>query len=104
MEIRAALATLFLLLAPAVLNATELKQETLTAWDAYMRGANLQVKERLDKNSPFDRHWGSGCPLTPATPPCVRVRTRRFEMVTLTLVLQGRKTERFEISGGKCDG
>ena len=34
MEIRAALATLFLLLAPAVLNATELKQETLTAWAA----------------------------------------------------------------------
>ncbi len=26
-----------------------------------------------------DRHRGSGCPLTPATPPCVRVRTRRFE-------------------------
>src|SRR5207302_1239103 len=27
----------------------------------------------------FDRHRGSGCPLTPATPPCVRVRTRRFD-------------------------
>jgi hypothetical protein len=27
----------------------------------------------------IDRHRGSGCPLTPATPPCVRVRTRRFE-------------------------
>jgi hypothetical protein len=27
----------------------------------------------------FDRHRGSGCPLTAATPPCVRVRTRRFE-------------------------
>ena len=27
----------------------------------------------------LDRHRGSGCPLTPATPPCVRVRTRRFE-------------------------
>jgi len=26
-----------------------------------------------------DRHRGSGRPLTPATPPCVRVRTRRFE-------------------------
>ena len=26
-----------------------------------------------------DRHRGSDCPLTPATPPCVRVRTRRFE-------------------------
>jgi hypothetical protein len=30
-----------------------------------------------------DRHRSSGYPLTPATPPCVRVRTRRFEMVTL---------------------
>lgn len=27
----------------------------------------------------MDRHRGSGCPLTPATPPCVRVRTRRFD-------------------------
>jgi hypothetical protein len=32
----------------------------------------------------FDRHRGSGRPLTPATPPCIRVRTRRFEMVTPT--------------------
>src|ERR1700686_3458050 len=46
---------------------------------------------------PFDRHRGSGCPLTPATPPCVRVRTRRFEMVTLARILQIRETERFEI-------
>ena len=28
---------------------------------------------------PFDRHRGGGRPPTPATPPCVRVRTRRFE-------------------------
>src|SRR5258708_33715186 len=53
MQIRAALATLFFLLAPAVSNATELKQETLTAWDAYMRAANLQLEERLNNNSPF---------------------------------------------------
>src|SRR5271163_3082231 len=39
----------------------------------------------------FDRHRGSGCPLTPATPPCVRVRTRRFEMVTLVLIRQRRE-------------
>ena len=26
-----------------------------------------------------DRHRGGGCPPTPATPPCVRVRTRRFD-------------------------
>src|SRR5207237_2606058 len=30
-----------------------------------------------------DRHRGGGHPPTPATPPCVRVRTRRFETVTL---------------------
>ena len=30
---------------------------------------------------PSDRHRGGGHPPTPATPPCVRVRTRRFEMV-----------------------
>jgi tetratricopeptide (TPR) repeat protein len=34
----------------------------------------------------YDRHRGSGYPLTPATPPCIRVRTRRFEPVTLALV------------------
>jgi hypothetical protein len=34
----------------------------------------------------FDRHRGGGHPPTPATPPCVRVRTRRFESVTLTLL------------------
>ena len=54
--------------------------------------------------SAFDRHRGSGCPLTPATPPCVRVRTRRFEMVTLVRILQIRETERFEIGRGKRDG
>ena len=53
MQIRVALATLFFLLAPAVSNATELKQETLTAWDAYMRAANLHREERLNNNSPF---------------------------------------------------
>ena len=35
------------------------------------------------EGSRLDRHRGSGCPLTPAKPPGVRVRTRRFEMVTL---------------------
>src|SRR5271157_1735129 len=44
-----------------------------------------------------DRHRGGGHPPTPATPPCVRVRTRRFETVTLTLLEQCRKTERFEV-------
>ena len=42
----------------------------------------------LKKQRAFDRHRGGGRPPTHATPPCVRVRTRRFEKVTLTLVNQ----------------
>ena len=50
---------------------------------------------------PSDRHRGGGHPPTPATPPCVRVRTRRFELVTLTAIDQGRKSKRFEVGVGK---
>ena len=35
----------------------------------------------LAREKAFDRHRGGGHPPTPATPLCVRVRTRRFEMV-----------------------
>jgi predicted nucleic acid-binding OB-fold protein len=52
----------------------------------------------------FDRHRGGGHPPTPATPPCVRVRTRRFEMVTLVPIRQMREAERVEIGRGKRDG
>src|SRR5215468_1716847 len=45
----------------------------------------------------FERHRGGGHPPTPATPPCVRVRTRRFETVTLVPIRQMRETERVEI-------
>ncbi len=45
----------------------------------------------------LDRHRGGGHPPTRATPPCVRVRTRRFETVTLTVLEQRRESERFEI-------
>src|ERR1700730_14389520 len=75
-----------------------------------IRDFRLMSASRLVFTSPsltrcaFDRHRGSGCPLTPATPPCVRVRTRRFEMVTLAHILQIRETERFEIGCGKRDG
>src|SRR6516225_1005288 len=48
-----------------------------------------------------DRHRGGGHPPTPATPPCVRVRTRRFELVALTAIDQRRKSKRFEVSIGK---
>jgi hypothetical protein len=41
---------------------------------------------RLGKVCPLDRHRGGGHPPTPATPPCVRVRTRRFELVTLAAI------------------
>jgi hypothetical protein len=40
----------------------------------------------VEPKTPFDRHRGGGRPPTPATPPCVWVRTRRFESVTLTLL------------------
>src|ERR1017187_4602303 len=51
--------------------------------------------------SRLDRHRGGGHPPTPATPPCVRVRTRRFETVTLTFLEQRRKSQRFEVCLGK---
>ena len=51
--------------------------------------------------SRLDRHRGGGYPPTPATPPCVRVRTRRFELVTLAPIDQCRKSERFEVGIGK---
>src|SRR5580658_950980 len=53
------------------------------------------------KQAEVDRHRGGGHPPTPATPPCVRVRTRRFESVTLTAIDQGRKSKRFEVGVGK---
>jgi hypothetical protein len=42
------------------------------------RGSNLRRTPYLPR-TPLDRHRGGGRPPTPATPPCVRVRTRRFE-------------------------
>jgi hypothetical protein len=57
----------------------------------------------LPPSCPFDRHRVGGCPLTPATPPCVR-RARRFEMVTLACIRQIREPERVEIGRGKRDG
>src|SRR5207244_11348597 len=50
----------------------------------------------------FDRHRGGGCPPTPATPPCVRVRTRRFELVALAPVDQRRKSQRVEVRRGEA--
>ena len=50
------------------------------------------------------RQIGIGAAVTrrpPATPPCVRVRTRRFELVALAPIDQRRKPKRFEVSIGK---
>src|SRR5215471_15226344 len=51
----------------------------------------------------LDRHRGGGHPPTPATPPCVRVRTRRFETFGLTLLEQRRKAAIAEIGIRKRD-
>jgi hypothetical protein len=50
----------------------------------------------------FNRHRGSGHPLSPATPPYMRVRIRRFSSVELGHVQQPRKTERVEVCNRKC--
>jgi hypothetical protein len=44
---------LFLLFAPALSNAAELKPETLQAWDAYVRAAKLRMEERASGHVPF---------------------------------------------------
>jgi hypothetical protein len=44
---------LFLLLVPALSNAIELKQETLQAWDAYVRATKLRMEQRARGQSPF---------------------------------------------------
>src|SRR6266568_2746441 len=51
--------------------------------------------------SSANRHRGSGHPLSPATPPDLRVRIRRFSSVELEHIEQPRKTERIEVSNRK---
>jgi hypothetical protein len=42
-------------------------------------GLLLAALFALLPSCPSDRHRGGGHPPTPATPPCVRIRTRRFD-------------------------
>mgnify|MGYP006337135359 CR=1 FL=1 len=42
-------------------------------------GSPTITKDGVTVAKEIDRHRGSGRPLTPATPPCIRVRTRRFD-------------------------
>jgi hypothetical protein len=50
---RPLLAVLFLLLTPALSKPTELKQQTVEAWDAYVRAANMRMETRASGQSPF---------------------------------------------------
>ena len=45
--------SLFLLLAPALLSAADLKPETLRAWDAYVHAAKIRVEARTRGDAPF---------------------------------------------------
>jgi PAS domain S-box-containing protein len=65
-------------------------KETMVSYNAttfYDRDSKLQGVFATARDV-TDRHRGGGHPPTPATPPCVRVRTRRFESVTLTFLEQ----------------
>jgi hypothetical protein len=46
-------AMLSVLLAPALSQATELKQQTVQAWEAYVRDANTRMEGRASGQSPF---------------------------------------------------
>jgi hypothetical protein len=50
---RRGLAILFLLLAPALSNAADLKPETLQAWDAYVCAAKTHMEKRASGRAPF---------------------------------------------------
>ena len=53
MRPRTVQAILFVVLAPALSQGTELKEQTVEAWDAYIRAANELVKERADGHKSF---------------------------------------------------
>ena len=50
---RNGLATVVLLAVAAMSNASELKQETLNAWDDYLQRANLRMHRNLSTDDPF---------------------------------------------------
>src|SRR5215831_16997192 len=65
-----------------------------------MRGVSRATRTKVAA-SRLDRHRGGGRPPTPATPPCIRVRTRRFKKVALAVLEQRRKVERSKVCLGK---
>ena len=50
---KAVLAVLFLLLAPALSEAAELRQQAVQAWDIYVREAAMRMQKRASGQSPF---------------------------------------------------
>ena len=50
---RNGLAIVVLLAVPAMSSASELKQETLNAWDDYLQRANLRMHRNLGTGDPF---------------------------------------------------
>ena len=50
---RNGLAVLVLLAVPAISNTSELKRETLNAWDDYLRTTNLRMRRNLGTGDPF---------------------------------------------------
>jgi hypothetical protein len=52
-DMRSLLAALTLLFLPAISSASELKQETLQAWDEYVQAFNVRVDRNLATGQPF---------------------------------------------------
>src|SRR5207245_6913628 len=96
------IAVLYLCRKPLEISVS--KSLTPTEEHGAMRAGRNQMVFKREAQFPdasSDRHRGGGHPPTPATPPCVRVRTRRFELVALTPIDQCRKSKRFEVGVGK---
>src|SRR5580704_4909207 len=52
-RLKIGLVILVMLAAPVMSNASELKQETLNAWEDYLRTANLRIRQSLNTGNPF---------------------------------------------------
>jgi hypothetical protein len=62
---------------------------------------SLITEDGLLRQVGLNRHRGRGCPRTPATPPDMRVRIRRFGELSRGLNDQSRKSERSEVGIGQ---
>jgi hypothetical protein len=54
----------------------------------FTHGLNVSFSDTRRPLRVDDRHRGGGRPPAPATPPCIRVRTRRFERAQLARAAQ----------------